>query len=72
MLHAVRAAMKSLRETGTDFSSAQGMGPKEFFAVMGESWKLSIIRYIIFNSSLGLHDVVALDSKAGGKAFVSI
>ncbi|KAJ6497577.1 Pyruvate/Phosphoenolpyruvate kinase-like domain-containing protein [Mycena sanguinolenta] len=54
MLHAVRAAMKSLRETGTDFDSAQGMGPKEFFAVMG------------------LHDVVALDSKAGGKAFVSI
>ncbi|KAF7351045.1 Phosphoenolpyruvate pyruvate domain-containing [Mycena sanguinolenta] len=54
MLHAVRAAMKSLRETGTDFSSAQGMGPKEFFAVMG------------------LHDVVSLDSKAGGKAFVSI
>ncbi|KAF8146884.1 oxaloacetate acetylhydrolase [Mycena galopus ATCC 62051] len=54
MLHAVRAAMKSLRETGTDFSSAQGMGPREFFEV------------------LGLRDVVALDSKAGGNAFVSI
>ncbi|KAJ7270054.1 Phosphoenolpyruvate/pyruvate domain-containing protein [Mycena haematopus] len=54
MLHAVRAAMKSLRETGTDFSSAQGMGPREFFDVMG------------------LHDVVTLDSKAGGNAFASI
>ncbi|KAJ7772056.1 Pyruvate/Phosphoenolpyruvate kinase-like domain-containing protein [Mycena maculata] len=35
MVHAVRAAMKSLKETGTDFSSAQGMGPREFFEVMG-------------------------------------
>jgi hypothetical protein len=35
MLHAVRAAMKSLRETGTDFSSAQGMGPREFFEAVG-------------------------------------
>ncbi|KAJ7935159.1 Pyruvate/Phosphoenolpyruvate kinase-like domain-containing protein [Mycena leptocephala] len=35
MVHAVRAAMKSLRETGTDFSAAQGMGPREFFEVMG-------------------------------------
>ncbi|KAJ6593422.1 Pyruvate/Phosphoenolpyruvate kinase-like domain-containing protein [Mycena capillaripes] len=35
MVHAVRAAMKSLRDTGTDFSAAQGMGPREFFEVMG-------------------------------------
>ncbi|KAJ7496860.1 oxaloacetate acetylhydrolase [Mycena latifolia] len=35
MVHAVRAAMKSLRETGTDFNCAQGMGPREFFEVMG-------------------------------------
>lgn len=35
MVHAVRAAMKSLRETGTDFGCAQGMGPREFFEVMG-------------------------------------
>ncbi|KAJ7716520.1 Pyruvate/Phosphoenolpyruvate kinase-like domain-containing protein [Mycena metata] len=35
MVHALRAAMKSLRETGTDFSAAQGMGPREFFEVMG-------------------------------------
>ncbi|KAJ7772057.1 oxaloacetate acetylhydrolase [Mycena maculata] len=54
MVHAVRAAMRALKETGTDFSSAQGMGPREFFEVMG------------------LHEVVTLDSKAGGSAFVSI
>ncbi|KAJ6593421.1 oxaloacetate acetylhydrolase [Mycena capillaripes] len=35
MVHAVRAAMKSLRETGTDFGCAHGMGPREFFEVMG-------------------------------------
>ena len=35
MVHAVRAAMQSLKKTGTDSSSAQGMGPKEFFNVMG-------------------------------------
>ncbi|KAJ6589911.1 oxaloacetate acetylhydrolase [Mycena vulgaris] len=54
MVHALRAAMKALKETGTDFSSAQGMGPREFFEVMG------------------LHEVVTLDSKAGGSAFLSI
>jgi hypothetical protein len=27
--------MKSLKKTGTDFSSAQGMDPKAFFGVMG-------------------------------------
>lgn len=36
MVHAVRAAMKSLKKTGTDFSSAQGMDPRSFFEVMGE------------------------------------
>ncbi|KDR75646.1 hypothetical protein GALMADRAFT_68445 [Galerina marginata CBS 339.88] len=35
MLHACRAAMKSLKKTGTDFSSARGMDPKQFFEVMG-------------------------------------
>ncbi|KDR75648.1 hypothetical protein GALMADRAFT_493061 [Galerina marginata CBS 339.88] len=35
MVHAVRAAMQSLKKTGTDFSSAQGMDPKSFFEVMG-------------------------------------
>ncbi|KAF5345194.1 hypothetical protein D9758_009712 [Tetrapyrgos nigripes] len=35
MVHAVRAAMQSLKKTGTDFQSAQGMDPKQFFQVMG-------------------------------------
>lgn len=36
MVHAVRAAMHSLKKTGTDFSSAKGMDPKSFFEVMGK------------------------------------
>nr|GAT46021.1 predicted protein [Mycena chlorophos] len=35
MVHALRAAMRSLRTTGTDFVAAEGMGPREFFEVMG-------------------------------------
>ncbi|KAF8070716.1 Pyruvate/Phosphoenolpyruvate kinase-like domain-containing protein [Lyophyllum atratum] len=35
MVHAVRAAMHSLKKTGTDFASSQGMDPKAFFQVMG-------------------------------------
>ncbi|KAF4620890.1 hypothetical protein D9613_000894 [Agrocybe pediades] len=35
MVHAVRAAMQSLKKTGTDFTSAKGMDPKSFFEVMG-------------------------------------
>ncbi|KAF7308848.1 hypothetical protein MKEN_01084700 [Mycena kentingensis (nom. inval.)] len=35
MVHALRTAMRSLKETGTDFSAAQGMGPREFFEVLG-------------------------------------
>jgi len=34
-VHGIRAAMQSLKKTGTDFTSAQGMGPKAFFEVMG-------------------------------------
>ena len=34
-VHGIRAAMASLKKTGTDFSSAQGMDPKAFFEVMG-------------------------------------
>lgn len=34
-MHGIRAAMASLKKTGTDFSSAQGMDPKAFFEVMG-------------------------------------
>ena len=36
MVHAVRDAMRSLKKTGTDFTSARGMDPKAFFEVMGE------------------------------------
>ncbi|KAK1218592.1 hypothetical protein PQX77_018708 [Marasmius sp. AFHP31] len=35
MVHAVRAALKSLKETGSDVPTAQGMGPRQFFEVMG-------------------------------------
>ncbi|KAF8633332.1 hypothetical protein AX17_004504 [Amanita inopinata Kibby_2008] len=35
MVHAVRAAMQTLKKTGTDVTSSQGMGPKQFFEVMG-------------------------------------
>ncbi|KAI0321333.1 phosphoenolpyruvate pyruvate domain-containing protein [Amylostereum chailletii] len=34
-LHGIRAAMHSLKKTGTDFTSAKGMDPKAFFEVMG-------------------------------------
>jgi 2-methylisocitrate lyase-like PEP mutase family enzyme len=35
MVHALRSAMHSLKKTGTDWTSAQGMDPKSFFDVMG-------------------------------------
>ncbi|KAF8581870.1 Phosphoenolpyruvate/pyruvate domain-containing protein [Ramaria rubella] len=34
-VHGIRAAMHSLKKTGTDFTSAQGMDPRQFFEVMG-------------------------------------
>lgn len=34
-VHSIRAAMHSLKKTGTDWTSAQGMDPKAFFEVMG-------------------------------------
>ena len=36
-VHGIRAAMASLKKTGTDFTSAKGMDPKAFFEVMGVS-----------------------------------
>lgn len=36
-VHGIRAAMQSLKKTGTDFTSARGMDPKAFFEVMGTS-----------------------------------
>ncbi|PPQ63027.1 hypothetical protein CVT24_005973 [Panaeolus cyanescens] len=35
MVHGMRAAMKSLKSTGTDFATAQSMDPKKFFELMG-------------------------------------
>ena len=34
-MHGIRAAMRSLKKTGTDWTSAAGMDPKAFFEVMG-------------------------------------
>ena len=63
--------MRSLKKTGTDWSSAQGMDPKAFFEVMGTLFHLfpsplSLIRSIVF---IGLNEVVSLDARAGGRAF---
>ena len=35
IVHGVRDVMRSLRTTGTDFSTAKGMDPKSFFGIMG-------------------------------------
>jgi len=35
MIHGVRDAMHLLKKTGTDFTSARGMDPRQFFEVMG-------------------------------------
>ena len=62
--------MRSLKKTGTDFTSAQGMDPKAFFEVMGkwrsDSPRSMLIDYFRFT---GLNEVVELDAKAGGSAF---
>ncbi|KAG5720766.1 Carboxyvinyl-carboxyphosphonate phosphorylmutase, partial [Termitomyces sp. T112] len=34
-VHGIRAAFQSLKTTGSDVSTAKGMGPKQFFQVMG-------------------------------------
>lgn len=41
-VHGIRAAMRSLKKTGTDFTSAQGMDPKAFFEVMGLNEVISL------------------------------
>lgn len=70
MVHACREAMQSLKKTGTDFVSAQGMDPKAFFKVMGKLW----FHYLcclaeIHLTSKGLDPVIEMDAKAGGSAF---
>lgn len=71
MVHACRAAMHSLKKTGTDFVSAQGMDPKEFFKVMGTHVSSPRDDNVIDLSrgTLGLDAVIELDAKAGGSAF---
>lgn len=70
MVHAVRAAMRSLKKTGTDFTSAQGMDPKAFFEVMGKiSLSMISLSRLISDSRAGLNEVIELDAKAGGSAF---
>jgi len=69
MVHGVRAAMQSLKVTGTDWSTAKGMDPKKFFEVMGMS---QVLRYYLLSTHkaiLGLNEVVTLDASAGGSAF---
>ncbi len=70
MVHAVRDAMRSLKKTGTDFSSARGMDPKAFFEVMGEYHDYPLAMPWIDNYlSPGLNEVIELDAKSGGSAF---
>lgn len=76
-VHGIRAAMASLKKTGTDFTSAKGMDPKAFFEVMGTQLRIrsSPIRTysLLFLVCLaGLNAVVTLDAQAGGKAFEEV
>lgn len=71
MVHAVRDAMRSLKKTGTDFTSARGMDPKAFFEVMGEhiAVRCLVSESIYKHIFTGLNEVIELDAKAGGSAF---
>ncbi len=51
MVHAVRDAMRSLKKTGTDFTSARGMDPKAFFEVMGKHIDSLLSQYHFVNIS---------------------
>lgn len=72
MVHAVRVAMQSLKKTGTDSSSAQGMDPKEFFKVMGKNCATWFHLTILSWYFLGLDTIVEFDAKVGGSAFKDI
>ena len=61
--------MQSLKKTGTDFTSAQGMDPKAFFQVMGMFYIFCINFFFFDPRFTGLDDVVSLDTRAGGNAF---
>ena len=75
-VHGIRAAMASLKKTGTDFTSAKGMDPKAFFEVMGMSLPYNgcpaYAHLFSSVSCVGLSDVVNLDAQAGGKAFEQV
>ncbi|KAA1470387.1 phosphoenolpyruvate pyruvate domain-containing protein [Dentipellis sp. KUC8613] len=68
-VHGIRAAMHSLKKTGTDFSSAKGMDPKAFFEVMGMVTFPSVYEIFLILLHAGLNEVVQLDAQAGGSAF---
>lgn len=68
-MHGIRAAMQSLKKTGTDFTSAQGMDPKAFFEVMGRFPSNYLNTECAHTILLGLNDVTSLDARAGGSAF---
>jgi hypothetical protein len=72
MVHALRAAMQSLKKTGTDATSAQGMDPKQFFNVVGEYFSQISLILNYKRRPIGLEDVVAFDAKVGGSAFQNI
>ena len=72
-VHGIRAAMHSLKKTGTDFTSAQGMDPRQFFEVMYVASFLQCLK----NSndhrcSRGLNDIIEFDAKVGSTAFASV
>ncbi|TFK39566.1 Pyruvate/Phosphoenolpyruvate kinase-like domain-containing protein [Crucibulum laeve] len=53
-IHGIRAALHSLKSTGSDVPTAKGMGPKQFFEVMGIK---------------GLNDAIQIDKEAGGTSY---
>lgn len=61
--------MRSLKKTGTDFTSAQGMDPKAFFEVMGTCFPSLLSTVADSKKYVGLDEVVELDARAGGSAF---
>ena len=66
--------MKSLMETGTDWTSARGMDPRQFFEVMGKSHTVPFRLHVtlMVHSVIGLDAVVKIDAEAGGKAYATI
>jgi hypothetical protein len=72
MVHAVRAAMASLKKTGTDFDSAQGMDPRSFFEVMGMFFVSAPASLSLKATISGLNDVIEFDAKSGSKSYDTV